>query len=43
MMSAPFRMTLPMQLVLRALLQDPAKELYGLEVCQIAGSVKTTV
>jgi len=31
------RMTIPTQLVLRALLQDPTREMYGLEICQEAG------
>lgn len=30
-------MTLQTQLVLRALLEDPAKERYGLELCELAG------
>ncbi|WP_284433040.1 helix-turn-helix transcriptional regulator [Streptomyces sp. TUS-ST3] len=35
-MSGP-RMTLQTQLVLRALLEEPAKERYGLELCELAG------
>src|SRR5215468_2817658 len=31
------RMTLPTQLVLRALVEDPGRELYGLEICAKAG------
>ena len=31
------RMTIPTQLVLRALLADPAKELYGVEIGQADG------
>ena len=34
--SAP-RMTLPTQLVLRALLAEPTQEMYGLQICQAAG------
>jgi hypothetical protein len=30
-------MTLATQLVLRAMLAEPAKEMYGLQVCQEAG------
>jgi PadR family transcriptional regulator PadR len=33
---APFRLTLPTQLVLRALLQEPTREMYGLEICDVA-------
>ncbi|MEA5363073.1 helix-turn-helix transcriptional regulator [Amycolatopsis sp., V23-08] len=29
-------MTLPTQLVLRALLAEPAREMYGLEICAVA-------
>jgi DNA-binding PadR family transcriptional regulator len=36
MVKPPFRMTLPTQLVLRALLEEPAKERYGLELCAAA-------
>jgi PadR family transcriptional regulator, regulatory protein PadR len=31
------RMTLPMQLVLRALLAEPTKAMYGLQICTEAG------
>jgi PadR family transcriptional regulator, regulatory protein PadR len=37
------RMTLPTQLVLRALLADPAKEKYGLEICAEAGLPSGTI
>jgi PadR family transcriptional regulator len=37
------RMTLTTQLVLRALLEDPAHELYGLEICAKAGLPSGTV
>ncbi|MFG2957557.1 PadR family transcriptional regulator [Streptomyces sp. NPDC048291] len=37
------RMTLQTQLVLRALLEDPAKERYGLELCQLAGLPSGTI
>lgn len=37
------RMTLQTQLVLRALLEDPAKERYGLELCELAGLPSGTV
>lgn len=37
------RMTLQAQLVLRALLEDPAKERYGLELCELAGLPSGTV
>src|SRR5262245_56314475 len=30
------RMTLPTQLVLRALLAEPAREMYGLQICEAA-------
>ncbi|HET7518834.1 MAG TPA: helix-turn-helix transcriptional regulator [Actinomycetes bacterium] len=36
-------MTIPTQLVLRALLADPARELYGVEVGQAAGLPSGTV
>jgi PadR family transcriptional regulator, regulatory protein PadR len=39
----PPRMTIPTQLVLRALLTDPAKELYGVEIGQAAGLPSGTV
>lgn len=37
------RMTLPTQLVLRALLEDPAREMYGLEICKVAGLAPGTI
>ncbi len=37
------RMTLQTQLVLRALLEDPAKERYGLELCELAGLPSGTI
>lgn len=37
------RMTIPTQLVLRALLLDPAREMYGIEVGQAAGLPSGTV
>jgi DNA-binding PadR family transcriptional regulator len=40
--SAP-RMTIPTQLVLRALLSDPARELYGVEIGHAAGLPSGTV
>ena len=40
--SAP-RMTIPTQLVLRALLADPSKELYGVEIGAAAGLPSGTV
>jgi PadR family transcriptional regulator PadR len=36
-------MTIPTQLVLRALLADPSKELYGVEIGQAAGLPSGTV
>jgi PadR family transcriptional regulator, regulatory protein PadR len=36
-------MTIPTQLVLRALLDDPSKELYGVEIGQAAGLPSGTV
>jgi DNA-binding PadR family transcriptional regulator len=36
-------MTLTTQLVLRALLEDPARELYGLEICASAGLRSGTI
>jgi PadR family transcriptional regulator PadR len=40
--SAP-RMTLPTQLVLRALLAKPTQEVYGLQICQAAGLPSGTI
>ncbi|MEV0068267.1 MULTISPECIES: PadR family transcriptional regulator [unclassified Amycolatopsis] len=37
------RMTLPTQLVLHALLREPAQELYGLEICAVAGLPSGTI
>ena len=37
------RMTLPTQLVLRALLAEPTQEMYGLQVCQAAGLPSGTI
>jgi PadR family transcriptional regulator, regulatory protein PadR len=37
------RMTLQTQLVLRALLEDPAKQRYGLELCGLAGLPSGTI
>lgn len=36
-------MTIPTQLVLRALLAEPTKEMYGLEVCAEAGLQSGTI
>ncbi|MEV5982142.1 PadR family transcriptional regulator [Streptomyces sp. NPDC052114] len=36
-------MTLQTQLVLRALLEDPAKQRYGLELCDLAGLSSGTI
>lgn len=37
------RMTLPTQLVLRVLMTDPARELYGLQICGEAGLPSGTI
>ncbi|MEO6091014.1 MAG: helix-turn-helix transcriptional regulator [Umezawaea sp.] len=37
------RMTLPTQLVLRQLMDDPAREMYGLEICSAAGLPSGTI
>jgi len=37
------RMTLPTQLVLRALLAEPTQEMYGLQICQAAGLPSGTI
>ena len=37
------RMTLPTQLVLSVLLEDPAREFYGLEICAAAGLASGTI
>ena len=36
-------MTLPTQLVLRSLMEDPTRELYGLEICAAAGLPSGTI
>jgi DNA-binding PadR family transcriptional regulator len=36
-------MTIPTQLVLRALLEHPTRELYGLEICAAAGLASGTI
>lgn len=36
-------MTIPVQLVLRAMLAEPTREMYGLEVCQAAGLPSGTI
>jgi PadR family transcriptional regulator PadR len=40
---ANLRMTLPTQLVLRALLEEPTKPQYGLEICSAAGLASGTI
>ncbi|MCX4993315.1 MULTISPECIES: PadR family transcriptional regulator [unclassified Streptomyces] len=40
---ATLRMTLQTQLVLRALLEDPARQRYGLELCELAGLPSGTI
>ena len=42
-MGANPRMTLPTQLVLRALLENPTREMYGLEICDAAGLPSGTI
>jgi PadR family transcriptional regulator len=37
------RMTIPVQLVLRALLAEPTREMYGLEICTAAGLPSGTI
>lgn len=37
------RMTIPTQLVLRALLMEPTREMYGLEICSLAGLASGTI
>lgn len=37
------RMTIPTQLVLRALLAEPTQEMYGLEICSAAGLPSGTI
>jgi PadR family transcriptional regulator PadR len=41
--SPGLRMTIPTQLVLRTLLAEPAKEMYGLEICAAAGLPSGTI
>jgi DNA-binding PadR family transcriptional regulator len=36
-------MTIPVQLVLRAMLAEPAREMYGLQICQAAGLPSGTI
>ncbi len=37
------RMTLPTQLVLRTMLAEPTREMYGLEICEAAGLPSGTI
>src|SRR5690242_14959286 len=37
------RMTIPVQLVLRALLEEPGQEMYGLQICTAAGLPSGTI
>lgn len=37
------RMTIPVQLVLRTLLAEPTKEMYGLQICTAAGLPSGTI
>jgi PadR family transcriptional regulator PadR len=37
------RMTIPIQLVLRTLLAEPTKEMYGLQICEQAGLPSGTI
>ena len=37
------RMTVPTQLVLRALLAEPTREMYGLQICEAAGLPSGTI
>jgi PadR family transcriptional regulator PadR len=37
------RMTIPTQLMLRALLEDPTREMYGLQICTAAGLPSGTI
>src|ERR1700728_3472062 len=41
--SPGLRMTLATQLVLRAMLVDPTREMYGLQICQDAGLPSGTI
>ncbi|MFF0578923.1 helix-turn-helix transcriptional regulator [Streptosporangium saharense] len=42
-MGSPPKMTIPTQLVLRAFLDDPTREMYGLEICAAAGLASGTI
>ncbi|MFF5205048.1 PadR family transcriptional regulator [Streptosporangium sp. NPDC000396] len=42
-MGKPPKMTIPTQLVLRAFLDDPTREMYGLEICAAAGLASGTI
>ena len=37
------RMTIPTQLVLRVMLDEPAREMYGLQICEAAGLPSGTI
>jgi PadR family transcriptional regulator, regulatory protein PadR len=37
------RMTIPTQLVLRAMLAEPTREMYGLQICETAGLPSGTI
>ena len=37
------RMTLPTQLVLRVMLDEPTREMYGLQICEAAGLPSGTI
>lgn len=37
------KMTIPTQLVLRVFLEDPTREMYGLEICAVAGLASGTI
>lgn len=37
------RITIPAQLVLRVLLEDPGQEMYGLQICTAAGLPSGTI
>jgi PadR family transcriptional regulator, regulatory protein PadR len=37
------KMTIPVQLVLRSMLAEPTREMYGLQVCQAAGLPSGTI
>jgi PadR family transcriptional regulator, regulatory protein PadR len=42
-MPGPPRMTIQTQLVLRALLEESTREMYGLQICQAAGLASGTI